>query len=233
MSIPAGGRVPLQLAFVVRFTHPNRCFPGSSPCQLQVHQRIHRVSNKGRRFSMPQQSECKLPWSARSSAACRTHWGPTPKARPASFRELAGPSVSSVCSSRLFCLEVQVVISDNLCVVRSGHGCNVRRYRVHCRKPTGDAGRAEWRSRWLRSRFFGWYQRCTLLQLLVLFVLIFSAARSLPIAVASCAVIGAAVGTFDTAGQSLRGEQEALSYEEKRKRFFKQNTSSPPLSSPQ
>ena len=62
------------------------------------------------------------------------------------------------------------------------------------------------------------------------FVLIFSAARSLPIAVASCAVIGAAVGTFDTAGQSLRGDQEALSYEEKRKRFFKQTSSSPPLS---
>ncbi|KAI0004154.1 hypothetical protein BJV74DRAFT_763881 [Russula compacta] len=56
-------------------------------------------------------------------------------------------------------------------------------------------------------------------------------ARSIPIAVASCAVIGAAVGTFDTAGQSLRGDQEALSYEEKRKRFFKQNPSSPPLSS--
>jgi len=56
-------------------------------------------------------------------------------------------------------------------------------------------------------------------------------ARSLPIAVASCAVLGAAVGTFDTAGQSLRGDQEALSYEEKRKRFFKQNSSSPPLSS--
>ncbi|KAI0281574.1 hypothetical protein BGY98DRAFT_1094746 [Russula aff. rugulosa BPL654] len=56
-------------------------------------------------------------------------------------------------------------------------------------------------------------------------------ARSLPIAVASCAVIGAAVGTFDTAGQSLRGDQEALSYEEKRKRFFKQTSSSPPLSS--
>lgn len=62
-------------------------------------------------------------------------------------------------------------------------------------------------------------------------VLIFSTARSLPIAVASCAVIGAAVGTFDTAGQSLRGDQEALSYEEKRRRFFKQNPSSPPLSS--
>ncbi len=58
-------------------------------------------------------------------------------------------------------------------------------------------------------------------------------ARSLPIAVASCAVIGAAVGTFDYAGQSLRGDKETLSYEEKRKRFFKQNPSSPPLSSPQ
>jgi hypothetical protein len=69
--------------------------------------------------------------------------------------------------------------------------------------------------------------------LLAPFLLIFSPARSLPIAVASCAVIGAAVGTFDTAGQSLRGDQEALSYEEKRKRFFKQNPSSPPLSSPQ
>ncbi|KAI0257375.1 hypothetical protein BJV78DRAFT_1112273, partial [Lactifluus subvellereus] len=48
-------------------------------------------------------------------------------------------------------------------------------------------------------------------------------ARSIPIAVASCAVIGAAVGTFDIAGQSLRGEEEVLSYEEKKKRFFKQN----------
>ena len=66
---------------------------------------------------------------------------------------------------------------------------------------------------------------------LVRFVLIFSAARSLPIAVASCAVIGTAVGTFDTAGQSLRGDQEALSYEERRRRFFKQNPPSPPLSS--
>jgi hypothetical protein len=65
----------------------------------------------------------------------------------------------------------------------------------------------------------------------LLCVLIFSAARSLPIAVASCAVIGAAVGTFDTAGQSLRGDQESLSYEEKRRRFFKQTPSSPPLSS--
>ena len=71
------------------------------------------------------------------------------------------------------------------------------------------------------------------IQLLVHLVLIFFAARSLPIAVASCAVIGAAVGTFDTAGQSLRGDQEALSYEEKRRRFFKQTSSSPPLSSVQ
>jgi len=58
-------------------------------------------------------------------------------------------------------------------------------------------------------------------------------ARSLPIAVASCAVIGAAVGTFDYAGESLRGDKETLSYEEKRKRFFKQSPSSPLLSSPQ
>lgn len=130
-----------------------------------------------------------------------------------------------------FRLEVQVLISDYICVVRSRHGCNVRCYRIHRCEPTGDAGCAKWRSWWLRSRVFGWYQRCTLFQLLGHFVLIFSTARSLPIAVASCAVIGAAVGTFDTAGQSLRGDQEALSYEEKRKRFFKQTSSSPPLSS--
>ena len=65
------------------------------------------------------------------------------------------------------------------------------------------------------------------------FQIVRAVARSLPIAVASCAVIGAAVGTFDHAGQSLRGDKETLSYEEKRKRFFKQNPSSPPLSSPQ
>ncbi len=62
--------------------------------------------------------------------------------------------------------------------------------------------------------------------------LVRTVARSLPIAVASCAVIGAAVGTFDYAGQSLRGDKET-SYEEKRKRFFKQIPSSPPLSFPQ
>jgi hypothetical protein len=130
-----------------------------------------------------------------------------------------------------FRLGVQVLISDYLCAVRSCHGCNVRCHRIHRCESTGDAGCAKRRSWWLRSRFFGWYQRCTPFQLLVHLVLMFSAARSLPIAVASCAVIGAAVGTFDTAGQSLRGDQEALSYEEKRKRFFKQTSSSPPLSS--
>ena len=132
---------------------------------------------------------------------------------------------------QFFCLEVQDLISNYLCVERSRYGCNVRCHRIHRREPTGDAGCAKWRGWWLRSRFFGWYQRCTPFQHLAHFVLIFSAARSLPIAVASCAVIGAAVGTFDTAGQSLRGDQEALSYEEKRKRFFKQTSSSPPLSS--
>ncbi|KAI0068251.1 hypothetical protein BV25DRAFT_1793281 [Artomyces pyxidatus] len=54
-------------------------------------------------------------------------------------------------------------------------------------------------------------------------------ARSLPVAVASCAVIGAAVGTFDYGGNSLRGDTASLSFEERRKRFFKQHPSSPPL----
>ncbi|CCL99017.1 uncharacterized protein FIBRA_01026 [Fibroporia radiculosa] len=44
-------------------------------------------------------------------------------------------------------------------------------------------------------------------------------ARSLPMAVASCAVMGAAMGTFDYGGKSLRGTPETQ--EERRKRFFK------------
>ncbi|TDL28601.1 hypothetical protein BD410DRAFT_738089, partial [Rickenella mellea] len=48
-------------------------------------------------------------------------------------------------------------------------------------------------------------------------------ARSLPVAVASCAVIGGAMGTFDYAGQ-LSGSRDARSEtaEERRKKFFKQ-----------
>ncbi|KAI5121291.1 hypothetical protein M0805_002334 [Coniferiporia weirii] len=50
-------------------------------------------------------------------------------------------------------------------------------------------------------------------------------ARSLPVAVASCAFLGAAVGTFDASGQ-LAGEKRELdspeSWEERRRRFFKQ-----------
>jgi len=53
-------------------------------------------------------------------------------------------------------------------------------------------------------------------------------ARSLPVAVASCAVIGGAMGVFDTAGR-LAGEQRDLetpeTAEERRKRFFKQKSS--------
>ncbi|VDB99635.1 unnamed protein product [Peniophora sp. CBMAI 1063] len=52
--------------------------------------------------------------------------------------------------------------------------------------------------------------------------------RSLPIAAASCAFMGAAVGTYEYAGNKLAGGPE-LSYEERRKRFFKQHPSSPPL----
>ena len=81
------------------------CFLRSLPCRLQVHHRIHRVLNQGQRFSMLRQSECKLPWSVPSSAACRTQWGPTRKAHPDSFRELAEPSVSLVCSNKLFLFE--------------------------------------------------------------------------------------------------------------------------------
>jgi len=53
--------------------------------------------------------------------------------------------------------------------------------------------------------------------------------RSLPMAVASCAVLGAAVGVFDYSGQSIAGHSAGLSPEEKRKRFFKQKPQ--PLSS--
>ncbi|TFK77155.1 hypothetical protein BDN72DRAFT_807649 [Pluteus cervinus] len=45
-------------------------------------------------------------------------------------------------------------------------------------------------------------------------------ARSIPMAVGSCAVLGAAMGTFDYSGQ-LAGETNA-SKEERRQRFFKQ-----------
>jgi len=44
-------------------------------------------------------------------------------------------------------------------------------------------------------------------------------ARSLPMALASCAVVGAAMGTFDYAGQ-LAGESKEVK-EEKEKKFFK------------
>ncbi|TFY72870.1 hypothetical protein EVG20_g125 [Dentipellis fragilis] len=46
--------------------------------------------------------------------------------------------------------------------------------------------------------------------------------RSLPMAVASCAVIGTAVGAFDYGGQTLQGDSAHLTFEERRKRFFKQ-----------
>ena len=48
------------------------------------------------------------------------------------------------------------------------------------------------------------------------------AARSFPVAVASCAMIGGAVGIFDTAG-SLNGQGRGRSEtaEERRRRFFK------------
>ncbi|EPQ60580.1 hypothetical protein GLOTRDRAFT_68344 [Gloeophyllum trabeum ATCC 11539] len=51
--------------------------------------------------------------------------------------------------------------------------------------------------------------------------------RSLPMAVASCAVLGAAVGVFDYSGQTIAGHGANESVEEKRKRFFKQRHGPP------
>ena len=124
------------------------------------------------------QSECNLPRSVLSSAACRTHSGPTPRAHLASLRELVGRLVSLVRSSNLC---VRNYINDNLCTIHSRHGCNIRHGRVHHCKPMGDTRCAVWRSWWLRSHFFfGRYQRYTPLQHIVIFVLMLSAALSLP-----------------------------------------------------
>lgn len=56
-----------------------------------------------------------------------------------------------------------------------------------------------------------------------------TAARSLPMAIGGCVVLGAVMGTYDYAGQ-LAGEP-ALSLEEKRKKFFKPGTPIPDLPS--
>ena len=45
-------------------------------------------------------------------------------------------------------------------------------------------------------------------------------ARSLPVALASCAVLGAAVGTYDYGGKQLYGSTDETA-EQRRKRFFK------------
>jgi len=58
-------------------------------------------------------------------------------------------------------------------------------------------------------------------------------ARSLPMAVASCAVLGAAVGTFDYGGKNIAGSREPETQEEKRRRFFKHPQTSPFASSSQ
>ncbi|TCD69919.1 hypothetical protein EIP91_005743 [Steccherinum ochraceum] len=52
-------------------------------------------------------------------------------------------------------------------------------------------------------------------------------ARSLPMAVASCAVLGAAVGTFDYGGKTISGSATPESKEERRRRFFKHPPPSP------
>lgn len=51
-------------------------------------------------------------------------------------------------------------------------------------------------------------------------------ARSIPAAIASCAVLGAAVGTLDYGGKDITGSTEETK-EERRKRFFKHPQPSP------
>lgn len=53
-------------------------------------------------------------------------------------------------------------------------------------------------------------------------------ARSLPVAVASCAFLGAAVGVYDSAGKLAGDKRERDSpetWEERRRKFFKQKSS--------
>ena len=50
-------------------------------------------------------------------------------------------------------------------------------------------------------------------------------AHSLPVAVASCAVIGGAMGVYDTAGALAGKRRDAESFEERRRRFFKPKSS--------
>lgn len=60
-------------------------------------------------------------------------------------------------------------------------------------------------------------------------------ARSLPMAVASCAVLGTAVGIFDYGGKDITGISSKETLEERRRRFFKHPPPSlvpPPPSDP-
>ena len=53
-------------------------------------------------------------------------------------------------------------------------------------------------------------------------------ARSLPVAVASCAFLGAAVGVYDSAGKLAGDKRERdtpETWEERRRKFFKQKSS--------
>ena len=175
---------------------------------------------------MPQLSECRPPWLALSSAACRMRWGPTPKAQPGSSPGREGLLVSSVGVfdflnkhlSHLFTAAMGATFAATESIV-----ANQREKQDALNGVAG--GCAAGFLAGIRGAYRRAFRQSSQIARIV--------ARSLPIAVASCAVIGAAVGTFDYAGQSLRGDKETLSFEEKRKRFFKQSPSSPPLSSPQ
>ena len=56
---------------------------------------------------------------------------------------------------------------------------------------------------------------------------LFHAARSLPMAVAGCAAVGAAMGAFDYSGELAGQSSSPEAQEERRKRFFKQPRPAP------
>jgi hypothetical protein len=72
----------------------------------------------------------------------------------------------------------------------------------------------------MRCRLFGWNPRYGHPFPLYSVIYLQAIARSIPMAVGSCVVLGAAMGTFDYSGQ-LTGEK-GETREEKRRQFFKQ-----------
>jgi hypothetical protein len=155
MSFPAGCRRPLRLARSSIYSQ----FDFSVVC----HVNYRFITGYTEFRTKTDTSVCSDSWNASCPSRClhqqraeRTG-NPLQRRIRIPFENWRDHRFLWCVSSKLFRLEVQVLISDYLCVVCSRHGCNVRCHRIHRCEPTGDAGCAKWRSWWLRSRFFGWY----------------------------------------------------------------------------